>query len=295
MKCYIFDITEALYDSGSYLKVNTFGKDYAVHLRYLTPDYGRVILDLYNSDTGNVIQHSSIRYSGCGLYRESNVLVLNSMLDDKWGKVERPIGFPFVPRQVTSFIVFSSKDAFVIISQSGGFSFKYYYQYRSKAPPEAVDRINTYIFEYRDCLPSVKGRVVQFDLGKQIEDFKVGTVITVSGSAPPNVGNTLGISIIKGPPEMKDHSPSTILYVSLVSGVDISAGLKFSVSIWIQRSSIHVGVNGKVFKSHNVNIIISDVPFVVSVWVVGVYELDKIESKIEDPRSTPTLYPLSDT
>ena len=269
--------------------MNTFGKDYAVHLRFITPDYGRVILDLYNSETGNVVQHSSMRYSGCGLYRESNVLVLNSLLDKEWGKVERPLGFPFVPRQITSYTVFASKDAFMIISQSGGFSFKYYYRYRSKAPPEAIDRINTYILEYRDCLPSVKGRVVQFDLGKQIEDFKLNTVVTVNGSAPPNVGNTLGISIIKGPPQMKDHFPSTILYVSLVSGIDISAGSNFSVSIWAIHSSLQVWVNHKLFESHDVNVIISDVPFIVSVWVTGVYELDKIVSRNKDPRSTLTL------
>lgn len=68
----------------------TFGKDYAIFIRYLSPDYGRVILDLYNSGTGNILHHSSMHYRGCtrGPYRESNVVVMNSLLDKEWGKVE---------------------------------------------------------------------------------------------------------------------------------------------------------------------------------------------------------------
>lgn len=271
-------ITEVLYDSGSYLKVNKFGKDYAVHLQYLAPDYGRVILDLYNSDTGDVVQHSNIRYSGCGLYRESNVLVLNSLLDGEWGKVERPRGFPFLPSQETSLIVSATEDAFIILSQSGGFTFKYYYQYRSKAGPENIDRIDAYVLEYRDCLPVIKGKVLRFDLGKQINEFRQGTVITVHGTAPPNVGQTLGISLIKGPTEMKEDLSSTILHVDLVSGIHVSAGAQFTVSIVASQYSIQVLVNGEPRQSHEVKVGISNAPHVVSVWVMNVYELDRIDS-----------------
>ena len=271
-------ITEVLYDSGSYLKVNKFGKDYAVRLHYLAPDYGRVILDLYNSDTGDVVQHSNVRYSGCGLYRESNVLVLNSLLDGEWGKVERPRGFPFLPSQETSFIVTATENAFMILSQSGGFTFKYYYQYRSKAEPENIDRIDSYVLEYRDCPPVKKGKVLQFDLGKQINEFRLGTIITVCGTAPPNVGQTLGISVIKGPTEMKEDSLSTILRIDLESGIDVPAGVKFTVSIMASQYSIQVLVNGRPHQSHEVKVGISNVPHVVSVWVIGVYELDEIDS-----------------
>ena len=262
--------------------VKTFGRDYAIHLQYLAPDYGRVILDLYNSDTGDVVQHSNIRYSGCGLYRESNVIVLNSLLDGEWGKVERPRGFPFHPGQETSYIVTTTEDAYVILSQSGGLTFKYYYQYRSKTEPENIDRIDAYVLEYRDCLPLTKGKVLSFSLGKQINEFRLGTVVTVNATAPPSVGQTLGISVIKGASDivvMEEPSRSAILHVNLASGIDVSAGAKFTLSIVMtSQYVVQVSVNGGPHQSYEVKVGISSAPHVVSVWVTGVYELDRIES-----------------
>lgn len=263
------------------MKVNTFGEDYAVHLKYLTPDYGRVILDLYNSDTQVVIQHSNIRYSGCGLYRESNVIVLNTQLDGEWGKVERPRGFPFFPGQITSFMVTAAKDAFVIVSESGGTTFKYYYRYRSKAKPENIDRIDTYILEYRDCLPALKGKVLQFDLGKQIKDFRPGAIITVIGTAPSNVGKTLGLSITKGPTEMKEYPSAKILSIEFESGKDFSAGAQFTITFTADQYSIQVSVNDMPCPLHETKYDVSSDPFVVCVWVTGVYELHSINSDVK--------------
>ena len=120
----------------------TFGKDYAVFLQYLAPDYGRIILDLENSGTGNVIYHSSMRYAGCtrGIYWESNVLVMNSLLDREWGKVERPIakGFPFHSSEKISVTVTATETTYKFSAQSGISIFTYHYTYRHGTDPDSA-------------------------------------------------------------------------------------------------------------------------------------------------------------
>ena len=267
-------MTEALYDSGSYLIPHTFGYGYAVHLRFLAPDYGRVILDLYNSDSGNVLQHNSMRYSGCGIYRESNVLVLNSQLRDMWGTVERPNGFHFLPGEKTSYIVAATESAYKISAKSGDSFFTYYYGYRTGTEPHKVDRIDTYIIEYRDCVSTQKGKVLQLFLGRIIKNFNVGTLISISAIAPSRKGSTIDITTIEGEADISSDS-LPILDITIVSGENVPVGAKFKVNIDVHDALVKVSLNEKLYKSINLNTMMEST---VTVWVSGVSQLNQIES-----------------
>ena len=262
----------------------TFGKDYAVFLQYLAPDYGRIILDLENSGTGNVIYHSSMRYAGCtrGIYRESNVLVMNSLLDREWGKVERPIakGFPFHSSEKISVTVTATETTYKFSAQSGISIFTYHYTYRHGTDPENVDRINSYIIEYRECPPLKKGEVLDYGFGKQIHDFRVGTVIAIHGIAPPNPGQIVSISIVQNTVSKKNEEPLIVNVSVLDVGREINPGEKFVITIRIRRDSVHLSVNGGSFHAHTFDKgrIIDDISQFATVWISGINHLIRIDA-----------------
>ena len=274
-------MADAYYVAGSYMVTETFGKDYAVFLQYLAPDYGRVILDLENSGTGNVIYHSSMRYAGCtrGIYRESNVLVMNSLLNGEWGKVERPIakGFPFNSSEEISITVTATETAYKFSVQSGISTFTYHYTYRYGTDPENVDRINSYIIEYRECPPLKKGEVLDYGFGKQISDFRVGTVIAIHGIAPPNLGQIVSVRIVQKVSVSEKNKDPIIVNVSVK---EINPGEKFSITIRIREDSIHLSVNGGSFHMHTFEKgrKIDDISQSATIWISGIYHLIRIDA-----------------
>ena len=259
----------------------TFGKDYAIFLQYLAPDYGRVILDLENSDTGNVIYHSSMRYAGCthGIFQESNVLVMNSFLDKKWGYVERPKGFPFNSSEKISVTVTATETTYKFYVQSGISTFEYHYTYRHGTDPENVNRINSYFIEYRECASLKKGEVLDYGFGKQIHDFRVGTVIAIHGIAPANPGQIVSINIVGE--ASKNREDPLIVNVSILGGKEISPGKKFAATIRIRCDSIHLSVNGGLFHEHTFDKgkkIDDNISLSATVWISGIYHLIRIDA-----------------
>lgn len=259
----------------------TFGKDYAIFLQYLAPDYGRVILDLENSDTGNVLYHSSMRFAGCthGIYRESNVLIMNSFLDSKWGYVERPKGFPFQnSSEKISITVTATEANYKFYVQSGMSTFKHYYKYRPGTDPEKVNRINSYILEYRQCPPLRKGEVLNYGFGKQVNDFRDGTVIAIHGIAPANDGQMVNISIVGEVPNNIENP--RIVNVSVLSGREINTGEKFIITIRIKHDSIYLSANGGLFHEHmfDQGKRIDTISLLATVWISGINHLIRIDA-----------------
>ena len=67
--------------------VINFHSGMAVEVRYVTPNNGRPTMDLYDKH-GNIMLHVNPRW-------DTRAFVLNTMINKKWGREERPTGFDF--------------------------------------------------------------------------------------------------------------------------------------------------------------------------------------------------------
>jgi len=97
----------------------------AVQTGYTNSSDGRIGLDLTDA-SGNIVFHFNPRF-------EDKVLVLNSQIDGKWGKEERPKGYDFDPQKSYT-VTFLATETCISISLDG----KQFYDYNNRLPITSV-------------------------------------------------------------------------------------------------------------------------------------------------------------
>ena len=91
-----------------------------VYLEYIAPYSGRVYLN-FTTTNGDIVLHVNPRY-------DQNCLVLNTLIDGKWGPEERPAGFPITPGAKTCITVTATDSAFVICANGAKIGSGYEYR-----------------------------------------------------------------------------------------------------------------------------------------------------------------------
>ena len=128
-----------------------------ITVAYLTPDKGRVTVQLLSAENDHVLQVDA-RFDWNGWYK---ILVLNSAVGSAWpyDQEEHPSEFPF-PSEPNTLIVLHitvKEDSFEIAAKG----FLYEYQYRGDLLPATVEKID-YCFE--DTGAEKKAKLVYMDL-----------------------------------------------------------------------------------------------------------------------------------
>ena len=115
-----------------------------------------------------------------------------------------------------------------------------------------------------------KGEVLNYGFGKQVHDFRDGTVIAIHGIAPANNGQMVNISIVSEVPKNRENP--RIINVSVLSGREINTGEKFIITIQIKHDSIHLSANGGLFREHmfDQDKRIDTISLLATVWISGI-------------------------
>ena len=128
-----------------------------ITVAYLSPDKGRVTINLFSAEDDHVL-HVDARFDWYGWYK---ILVLNSAVGSAWpyDQEEHPSGFPF-PSEPNTLIVLhiTVKEGFFEIAAKG---FLYEYQYRGDLLPATVEKIQYY---FEDTGAEKKAKLVYMDL-----------------------------------------------------------------------------------------------------------------------------------
>ena len=115
--------------------VETLTIGQTIKVAYLSPDKGRVTVDLISAGNDRVL-HVDARFDWPGWYK---TLILNSAVGSDWQHEEQPSGFPFPSVPNTPLVLhISVKEGFFEIAAKG---FLYEYQYRGDLLPATVEMI----------------------------------------------------------------------------------------------------------------------------------------------------------
>ena len=269
------------------------GTSYAVYYSYMSPGRNNVPLSFFQDN--DIVLRLAPRYEFQCPACEHNTLILNTRINHRWKKPERPQGFPFFPYKFTSIIVTPQESAYRIFARAADTIFTYDFSYRHGHDPSEVTRVTAKPVDSA-CPPVLPYKPYALSIGYHIPIYSIGTEVHVHAIAPST--GDMAIDIILGIPEDKedlpvalkvklyfDHSPS-IMLLSDANGVlvdeqilynPIMVGSSFVFNIELQDDGYKLTVDGNDFATFNHIIPLPITPGPATVWVTGATTLEKIE------------------